>query len=296
MTILNAKDQTENIADYDFLYIFYNAFVIKPETPHLRYLSGPPLLPQLEEPRKGILGIPYKSIRLFYKTFLKTQLPAFEFHRDNNYVINSQYTADLFFEAHKHKLDVVYPPIFFDGRSFEYEDIAQRDTVTFFSRFTPAKRPEMILALAKQFPGRFLFMGGVSEQMQSFFADLKEKAAAISKAKIEFLPNADYQTMLKELKRTKFYVFPAINEHFGMTTAEAVASGVIPFVHNSGGQKEIVPFEALRFNDDEFILKFGRLMEKSDDELNIMRKSLSNHVNQFSAENFNRSMLAYAGL
>jgi glycogen synthase len=39
------------------------------------------------------------------------------------------------------------------------------------------------------------------------------------------------------------------NEPFGISTVEAIAAGCVPIVHNSGGQREIVPFDDLRFND-----------------------------------------------
>jgi glycosyltransferase involved in cell wall biosynthesis len=296
LTILNTADYSQFSQQFDFIYLFYNGFLISGQIPHIRYLSGPPLLPQLENPRQGLLGVPYRSIRQLYKTCLRHHLPAYEFHHSNHYVINSKYTAHLFKEAHAQELEVVYPPIFFNGRHFDFNDMSQRNTVTFFSRFTPAKRPDMVLELAKTYPGHYLFMGGVTEETKPFFQKLKASAKNIENANIKFFANPDSTVLLNALKTTKFYVFPAKYEHFGMTTAEAIASGVIPFVHDSGGQKEIVPFPELRFQDDNFHAKFAKLSSISDDELNQIRKSLFDHVKQFSAENFNQKMLSFAGL
>ena len=78
-----------------------------------------------------------------------------------------------------------------------------------------------------------------------------------------------------------------------MTTAEAIASGAIPFVHNSGGQREIVPDERLRFTDDEFISKFQALLELPETEQNQIRSHLSEHIRQYSEEIFIEKMLAF---
>jgi glycosyltransferase involved in cell wall biosynthesis len=108
-----------------------------------------------------------------------------------------------------------------------------------------------------------------------------------------FLPNPSIQKVREELGRAKFYVFPGINEHFGMTTVEAIIAGAIPFVHNSGGQKEIVIEESARFTDAEFFTKFDILLNIPDQELNDIRKRLLDHVSQFSEENFVSKLLSY---
>jgi len=81
-------------------------------------------------------------------------------------------------------------------------------------------------------------------------------------------------------------VFPATNEHFGMTTGEAIDSGAIPFVHDSGGQREIVVDERLRLRDGEFFAKFEVLSAASDETLSTIRWALNPHVRRFSREVF----------
>jgi len=294
LNIFNCKDISEILSAFDFTYLFQNNLLVSGSIPHIRYLSGPPLLPQLENPRKGIAGVPYRFFRWMYKRWLKNRRPAFEFHRDNHYVINSAYTAALFEEAHGTRLEVVHPPISLTQHGFDPEDITQRDTISFFSRITPAKRPDKLFPLANQYPERFIIMGGVNPQMQSFLDTLKQSAP--NHNKIEFIINPDSATIFKELSRTRFYVFPAINEHFGMTTVEAIASGAIPFVHDSGGQKEIVPLEALRFNDENFLEKFALLKNRSDEDLNQIRRQLKDHVRQFSTDVYLQKMLGFAKL
>jgi len=97
----------------------------------------------------------------------------------------------------------------------------------------------------------------------------------------------------QELSRTRFFVFPAVNEHFGIVTVEAIASGALPFVHNSGGQREIVPDPRLRFTDDRFFEQFDNLINLPPETINGLRLALSLYVRRFSEEAFMSKMIAF---
>jgi glycosyltransferase involved in cell wall biosynthesis len=274
---------------YDFYYIFYNGFLVEDGSPHVRYLSGPPLLPQLDIAPAGLKGIPYRFFRWLYRAGLRKRFPAYEFHPDSHYVINSHFTAELFKQAHGVQLPVVHPPIDLSGRTFSVEDISQRDTVTFFSRFVGYKRPEMVLDLAKRYPDhRFVLMGGVRAQSMPLFESLKSIAQTNSLVNVEFFNNPTDEQVREELARTLFYVFPAVNEHFGMATAEAIGSGAIPYVHDSGGQREIVPDDRLRFTDSNFHSQFDDLLKLPDNQLNQIRLALRKNVEEFSERVFHQ--------
>jgi glycosyltransferase involved in cell wall biosynthesis len=291
MNLANIIRSQQIVEHYDFYYIFYNGFLVNDHTPHIRYLSGPPLLPQLELSSPGLRGVPFRFLRWLYGAGLRHIFPAYEFHRDSRYVINSLYTAQLFEEAHGVRLPVVHPPIDLSGRSFAAEDLAQRDTVTFFSRLVDYKRPEMVLELARCYPAyRFVLMGGVKPQNQQYFAALQQKARADQN--VSFFDNPSDSKVREELARTRFYVFPAMKEHFGMATAEAIASGAVPFVHDSGGQREVVPDPRLRFTDEQFFDRFADLLRLSPEQLNEIRFELREHVGQFSEEAFIAKMLS----
>ncbi len=279
---------------YDFYYIFYNGFLVEDGTPHIRYLSGPPLLPQLDSVSPGLRGIPYRVLRSLYRNLLSKRFPVYDYHRDSNYVINSEYTASLFEEAHGVRLPVVHPPIDLTGRNFVPNDLDQRDTVAYFSRFARYKRPQMVLALAARHPEmRFILMGGVRKLQQPFVESLHEQARAQGLQNVEFIENPSNARVKEELARTRFYVFPAVNEHFGMATAEAIGSGAIPFVHDSGGQREVVPDPRLRFTDEKFVNQFDELLQLSNAQLASLQIQLRQHVDQFSEEAFIKKMIKF---
>jgi len=292
--ICNVIDARKFREEYNFFFIFSNGFVVSKDMPHLYYLSGPPLLPQLETNSPGIKGLPTRFSRLLYKKALNRISPVYDYHRELRYVINSQYTAGLFQDAHGVRLPVVYPPIDLSGRDFADDDLPKRDSITFFSRIVDYKRPEMVLDLARrhrQF--RCVIMGGVAPIRRAYFESLHKYADEHSMKNVVFLDNPSSERVRDELARTRFYVFPGINEHFGMTTPEAIASGAIPFVHDSGGQQEIVNNPELRFVDKTFFDRFESLLNRTDAELQGARTALNKHVQTFSEANYIKTMLSY---
>ncbi len=287
--LANVIDGSAYRDQYDCIFSFYNGFLVPPNVPHAYYLSGPPLLPQLETAPKGVRGMPVRLFRTLYRSLLRKIWPAYEYHRGCNYVINSQYTAGLFREAHDVSLPVVYPAINLTSRRFDSEDLFCRDTLLFFSRIVDNKRPEMVLDLARRFPDfRCVIMGGVTPNQQRYLESLRRRGGNAL-----FIPNPSDAKVREELARTRFYVFPAINEHFGMTTPEAIASGAIPYVHDSGGQREVVVDERLRFQDSKFFPKFDALFNMPARQLGSIRQSLLEHVRSFSEEIFVSKMLAF---
>jgi len=62
--------------------------------------------------------------------------------------------------------------------------------------------------------------------------------------------NISRENVRNLLWSSKAYLHTGENEPFGITIVEAMASGCIPIVHNSGGPKEIVP-EDLRYTTVE---------------------------------------------
>lgn len=279
---------------YDFYYIFNNGFYVTGNVPHVRYLNGPPLLPQLDMVSPGLKGLPYRFFRLVYRRLLSKWFPVYEYHRDSSYVINSSFTAELFQQAHGVFLPVVHPPINLAGRSFTPGDISSRSTITYFSRFVNYKRPHRVLELAAEHPElNFILMGGLQASQASYYQYLLDQAANNHLDNVLFIPNPDDSKIREVLLNTLIYIFPGENEHFGMTTAESIASGAIPFVHDSGGQREIVPDPILRFNDENISDRFNLLLKLPLSELQEKQTCLANHVKNFSEEVFIQKMLSF---
>ncbi len=270
----------------DFYYVFQHNVIVNDPTPHLYYLSMPPRDP-------FFFGNTWIShFKMFvYDHFLRFFIPVYDLHGDkNSFVINSNFTAGLFYKSYGWKVKVVYPSNHVPKDiSVNYQE---KTLIVFISRIVPAKRPEMFIKLAELYPDEQFIMIGSAED-SNYIKSLNEKIAEKKLHNIRIETNVPHYKTVEYLKKSKYYVFPAVNEHFGITTVDAMMYGAIPFVHNSGGQKEIVPWEELRFEDHELVEKFGRLLKLSPEQLDENRIKIINHTENFTEEKYIKEMVNY---
>lgn len=271
---------------YDFIYIFQPNIMIDNNQKHLFYLS---MSPRANNYSKNPFLSRFKTT--FYNIFLKRFHPIFEF-QNYDCVINSKYTAQMFYDYFNKHLKVVYP-------SNSIEPYLQKDvekvkkSVVFLSRIAEDKKPELLLRLAELHDDfNFIIMGSVNEN-NFYYKQLLDNIEKLRLRNVKLLVNQPYIIVTKQLKQAEYYTFFAENEHFGITTVEAMLNDCIPFVHNSGGQKEIVPFDELRFEYDNLESSFERLISMNAIEKKMIRKKLKSNVENFKENVFINQMIGY---
>jgi glycosyltransferase involved in cell wall biosynthesis len=129
----------------------------------------------------------------------------------------------------------LYPPCPVDLYS-DLRDRPKENLVITVGRIGPEKRMELFLEIARRMPEvNFAIIGSVSPDKKSY-SDMLRKTAPGNLS----LVIAPLRKVNDILGKAKVYVHCALNEHFGITIVEAMAAGVVPVVHNSGGAREIV--------------------------------------------------------
>lgn len=270
---------------YDFLYFFEPNIVVDDETPHLGYLSNSP------KSHYVVNRFNSKLKRAVYNNFIKFFHPVFE-HQNYQCVINSKFTAQIFNDFYKKELEVVYPPNAMNELPHTIDK--NSNTVVCFSRIAPAKRFEKVFTLAKNHPElKFFIAGSQSSEFQNYYESLKQELRTSHLTNVEIIINPPYDEALELLRNCEYYVFFAKNEHFGITTVEAINLGCIPFVHNSGGQKEIVPDKKLRFDDENMEEKFALLIKEDQEEKQKILEFLMNHIEQFDNRIYRKKLISF---
>lgn len=273
--------------DYDYVYVFQPNVIVDNDQKHLFYLS---MSPRAHGFSKNSFTTKIKNS--FYNLFLKKIHPVFEF-QNYNCVINSNYTYNMFEEYYEKRIDVVYPSNAIES-DLPKKFVKKEKTVIFLSRLSPAKKVEKVVELAKIHSDFFFYiLGGVDVKNENYLKRIKSDILKFNLMNIEILVNPPYNKLKEYLYRAEYYVFFAENEHFGITTVEAMLYGCIPFVHNSGGQKEIVPKEDLRFEYSNMNDKFNTLINLNIKEKNSLREELDEHVLKLKENVFIDKMLAY---
>jgi glycosyltransferase involved in cell wall biosynthesis len=274
--------------DYDFLYIFQPNVVVDSDHNHLFYLSMSPRA-------KGFTKTPWlsKFKDIVYKYLIKWWHPIFEF-QNYNCVINSNYTASYFEEYFKKKIDVIYPSNLIKEEEYSVAPVKMKKTVLFLSRIAEYKRPDLMLKLAKTYPDfTFYIVGGLSPANNAYYDQLLNTIKVENLRNVEVHTNLPHAQMVEFVRRSEYYFFGARNEHFGITTVEAMLFGAIPFVHNSGGQREVVPFDNLRFDDDNLLSKFEMIVNWTESDLERHRSAVSLHARNFTEDVYITKMVTY---
>ncbi len=190
------------------------------------------------------------------KKFMLVFFPQFFFPvYDYEFLANSEYTKQNIIDRWKQdeeEIHVIYPPIM--TKQFQ-PSVVKRNQIIHVSRLA-APRPEadkghrqMIAAFRALCDAglkgwTFHIVGQVQDP--NYVQELKQHARDYPIAFHEGIPFPQLQKLYAE---SKIYWHmtgitmphePGAQEHFGMTTVEAMSSGCVPITLNSGGQPEVV--------------------------------------------------------
>lgn len=179
---------------------------------------------------------------------------------------NSKYTKE-FTEKYWCKLGipepiVVYPPV--EEPYWSNKPLSERtNRVVYIARFIPQKRHDILKQLSITFPQiEFVSIGLLRETEQDWFNDFSKNLPENYTLK----PNISETEKISFLNDSTIYCHLMEGEHFGIAPMEALASGCVPLVHNSGGMREFIP-EEFRWNTieslKEKILDFNNLDNQS---------------------------------
>jgi len=235
----------------------------------IAYVHFPNYLAHLETPRgtKAFWKLYYAPIE-WYLDCLKNK--ALE---KDELLCNSNFTRRHIMERWKVDAKVLYPPV----EVHKFKPGKKEDTVISVGRFVPSKNYEIVLGVARRMPDVKFKIIGIKQDIKYF-----EKLKRNKPSNVNLLPNVEHEKVIEHLSRAKVYLHTMINEHFGISIVEAMASGCIPVVHDSGGAVEAIG-------------KFGYKYRTIDECASCIRAALAtkvdinklvNWASKFSSESF----------
>lgn len=172
-----------------------------------------------------------------------------------------------------------------------------------FFRQLHAKRQDMLITIFRELierhPGRtkgwkLVLVGQVEDE--AYFKELQKQAKGLP---VEFMPDASHRELKEQYKQASLYwhatgfdineeLHPEKVEHFGITTAEAMAYGVVPLVLGKGGQPEVLGNLAseLSWSTKEQCIGLTARLLKDPARIEALRDAVKNEAQRFSAEEF----------
>ncbi len=243
--------------DYDVLLTSDSEFDFgRPGVQYVHYpWMGPSYLDiQKYGSLKGWRIIPALALRV-YRPWMKTAKFSFERMMQNLTLANSNWTAQEYRNFYGRDAETLYPPA--SGQYPQTEWSQRRDEFVAISRLEVDKNHKRIVGILKKVRQRHpqikLHIVGTRLRSRKGERDYRSLRTLID-------PEADWIVLHEDMPRTdlmrllgeiRYGIHLFKKEHFGMGIAEMTRGGLIPFVHDSGGQVEIVIHPALRFHTDD---------------------------------------------
>jgi glycosyltransferase involved in cell wall biosynthesis len=229
----------------------------------------------------GILGIYHKIIQDNIRK-------SFENMRSSKVILvaNSNYTREEVYRLFQKDSRVAYPPV--DIKKYSrWFDTPKKNLIITLSRFSPEKNLNFALDLLKSSNLFYELIGNAKFESQIKLYDYLSASVKNSK-NILLRPNLSSEDIEQSLSSSKVYLQPS-KETFGISVIEAISAGCIPIVPDNSAFIETVPFDVLRFKEKEDAIV--KLEDAMNGKYDYLRPILRKHIEKFSIENFQNSML-----
>lgn len=241
----------------------------------------------------GNKGIQYVHwIKVLDKAGIYKKVSAFsdEKMKSNISLANSEFVAKKYQKIYGVEPQVVYPPVVAELPDIPWEE--KENAFICSGRLTEPKEPHKVIEILSKVRQKgfdiklYLTGGGGGVYAWKYQQFLKKKIAENSEW-VQLYQNLPYQDYVKVLAKCK-YGFHYKQEPFGISIAEMVKAGAVPFVKSKGGQVEIVGAEnqdLLFDNPEEAVEKVVALLSNQD-RVKEISASLAERKNLFSTARF----------
>ena len=212
--------------------------------------------------------------------------------KNTQVLTNSKYTSKAISKAFNIDAKILYPPV--DTATFRKAALGssqRKDMILVISRIAPDKQIENAIEVARIMRDRgfkkvIVIAGNLHYYDRRYYLELKKKIGDYGLSEYICLQtNISFGRVIQLMRSAKVYFHPRIDEHFGISIVEAMASGLVPVVSDVGGHTEFVPskyhFHTLNHAVDLIALAF----EARDSE----RRAISDSTTKFSNTNYIKS-------
>ena len=203
---------------------------------------------------------------------------------------NSNFTAKAIKSYLGLPSHILYPSLspFFLADEKTIRNTERLNQVVTVSRFAPEKNLEIIPHIAKLITNaKFLIVGNLHHR--DVYSRLSNLINSLDLAdRVVLMTNVPKDHLRCILLQSKVYFHSAIKEHFGISLIEALASGCLTIVHDSGGPQEIVPEDFRYRTTNEAVEKIKKALEEWSPET---AWKLRNSTFKYSQESFSKELL-----
>lgn len=154
----------------------------------------------------------------------------------DNWVANSQNTKQRIKKFYNQEAKIIYPPV----ETVKYQSGVIGDYFLSVNRLAAHKRPEMQIKAFRGLPAEKLVMVASYEKGVAQFETCRKIIDNLKTENVIIKHWVDDEELKKLYANCKGFITTALNEDFGLTVVEAMASGKLVIAPNDGGYKESV--------------------------------------------------------
>jgi glycosyltransferase involved in cell wall biosynthesis len=255
--------------------------------PGIQYLNSPMFGKEHEEGR-SILGYPDSPLRrLYHRIFEWISDFSCERMKSNLSVGNSEWTAQLFRELYHMDVGVLYPPVILDVPEIPW--LMRENGFVCVSRIVPEKKIERAIEIIEKVRERGfdVTLRLISSNYEPEYREKILKLQSDRSSWIHINEHLSRSELAEMIAGHRYGLHVRDNEQFGISVAEIVRAGCIPFVPASGGPQEIVgDIPVLQFiNTDDAVEKICTVLNNSTLQTDLQNQ-LALRKNLFSPEKF----------
>lgn len=206
-------------------------------------------------------------------------------------LVNSKTIAERVQKVYNIEPILVYPPVVIESIDVPWEE--KENAFICSGRLVKAKQPHQAIQIIKAvrergFDVKLYLTGGGGGGEQDYLRFLN-KMIDDNSDWVKLYRNLSYEDYSKILYKCKYGIHRK-QEPFGISVAEMVKAGAIPFVKSTGGQVEIVGEQNhdLLFNDNEDAIETIVKVLSSEEKQNQLRQALQKQKDLFSTEKFSQ--------
>jgi len=242
---------------------------------------------ELENPAtkyKGIWSLYYKSYYNMVKKFVEN-IQDSRIHL----ISNSQYVHDSIQRKFGKDSKIVYPPVDLN----EFSSGNKEDRVVTVGRFSEEKNLDFGIDVMNNVDYDYYIIGNTKTKSNIlYYKKLESKIKKENLTKIHLLKNLKRQKLVDIINCAKVY-FHCSRETFGISTIEGIAAGCIPVVPDISGHKETVPYDELRYSENNIVNAREKVTKALNGSFVNLKESLADSIQKYDRQEFMKNINSY---
>ena len=204
-------------------------------------------------------------------------------------ISNSKFVQDSIKEKLNKNSEIIYPPVNLD----EFQPILKEKNIVTIGRYSEEKHHEFGISVMKDLDYNYDIIGNTKTKSNILYYEQLENLIKTKNYKnIHLLKNLERKNLVEKVNKSKVY-FHGSKETFGISTVESIAAGCIPIVPDIGGHKETVPFDELRYEQNNIEDAYQKIINAINGNYDSLLPELQKHGQKYDVKKFKDHFISF---